>query len=65
MDLREHKRAIKRFLAIWLGLCSSLTLLCGSVAIESKSKITYLGLTFDNDMSFSYMGNSVIKKGNF
>ena len=37
---------------------------CGSVAIESKSKITYLGLTFDNDMSFSSMGNSVIKKVN-
>ena len=37
----------------------------GSVAIESKSNITYLGLTFDNDnMSFSSMGNSVIKKVN-
>ena len=30
--------------------------------MESKSKITYLG--FDNDMSFSSMGNSVTKKGN-
>ena len=27
MDLREHKNAIKRFLAIFLGSCSSLTLL--------------------------------------
>ena len=27
MDLREHKNAIKRFLAILLGSCSSLTLL--------------------------------------
>ena len=36
----------------------------GSVAIESKSKITYLGLTFDNDMYFSSIGNSVIKKVN-
>ena len=35
---------------------------CGSVAIESKSKITYLGLTFDSDMSFSSLVNSVIKK---
>ena len=42
----------------------SLTISCGSVAIESKSKITYLGLTFDNDISFSSMGNSVIKKVN-
>ena len=42
----------------------SLKISCGSVATESKSKITYLGLTFDNDMSFSSMGNSVIKKFN-
>ena len=27
MDQREHKNAIKRFLAIFLGSCSSLTLL--------------------------------------
>ena len=27
MDLREHKNAIKRFLAICLGSCSHLTLL--------------------------------------
>ena len=49
---------------IQLTRTDSLKISCGSVAIESKSKITYLGLTFDNDMSFSSMGNSVIKKVN-
>ena len=49
---------------IRLARTDSLKISCGSVAIESKSKITYLGLTFDNDMSFSSMGNSVIKKIN-
>ena len=49
---------------IRLARTDSLKISCGSVAIESKSKITYLGLTFDNDMSFSSMGNSVIKKVN-
>ena len=49
---------------IQLARTDSLKISCGSVAIESKSKITYLGLTFDNDMSFSSMGNSVIKKVN-
>ena len=49
---------------IRLARADSLKISCGSVAIESKSKITYLGLTFDNDMSFSSMGNSVIKKVN-
>ena len=49
---------------IRLARTYSLNISWGSVAIESKSKITYLGLTFDNDMSFSSMGNSVIKKGN-
>ena len=46
---------------IRLARTDSLKISCGSVGIESKSKITYLGLTFDNDMSFSSMGNSVIK----
>ena len=49
---------------IRLARTDSLKIYCGSVAIESKSKITYLGLTLDNDMSFSSMGNSVIKKVN-
>ena len=49
---------------IRLARTDSLKISCGSVDIESKSKITYLGLTFDNDMSFSSMGNSVIKKVN-
>ena len=49
---------------IRLARTDSLTISCGSVAIEAKSKITYLGLTFDSDMSFSSMGNSVIKKVN-
>ena len=49
---------------IRLARADRLKISSGSVAIESKSKITYLGLTFDNDMSFSYMGNSVIKKVN-
>ena len=49
---------------IRLARTDSLKRSCGSVAIESKSKITYLGLTFDNDMSFSSMGNAVIKKAN-
>ena len=48
---------------IRLARTDSLKISCGSVDIESKSKITYLGLTFDNDMCFSSMGNSVIKKG--
>ena len=47
---------------IGLGRTDIFKISCGSVAIESKSKITYLGLTFDNDMSFSSMGNLVIKK---
>ena len=49
---------------IRLARTDSLQISCGNVAIESKSKITYLGLTFDSDMSFSSMGNSVIKKVN-
>ena len=49
---------------IRLARTDSLKIYCGSVAIESKSKITYLGLTFDNDMSFSSLGNSVMKKVN-
>ena len=49
---------------IRLARTDSLQIYCGNVAIESKSKITYLGLTFDSDMSFSSMGNSVIKKVN-
>ena len=49
---------------IRLARTDILKISCGSVSIESKSKITYLGLTFDNDMSFSSMGNSVIKKVN-
>ena len=36
---------------IRLARTDSLKISCGSVTIESKSKITYLGLTFDNDMS--------------
>ena len=40
---------------IRLARTDSFKISCGSVAIESKSKITYLGLTFDNDMSFSSM----------
>ena len=44
---------------IRLAITDSLKIACGSLAIESKSKITYLGLTFDNYMS---IGNSVIKK---
>ena len=49
---------------IRLARTDSLKVSCDSVAIESKSKITYLGLTFDSDMYFSPMGNSVIKKVN-
>ena len=37
---------------------------CGSVTIESKSKIIHLGLTFDSDMYFLSMGNPVRKKVN-
>ena len=44
---------------IRLARTDRLKISCGSVAIEGRSKITYLGLTFDNDMSFSSMGNSV------
>ena len=49
---------------IRLARTDRLKMYCDSVAIEARSKITFLGLTFDNDMSFSSMGNSVIKKVN-
>ena len=39
MDLREHKNAIKRFLAIFLGSCSSLTLLKGRHLGEHCSNV--------------------------
>ena len=34
---------------IRLARTDRLKISCGSVAIEARSKITYLGLTFDND----------------
>ena len=37
---------------------------CNSVEISSKSQVKYLGVTIDNDMSGSTMGNSVVKKIN-
>ena len=49
---------------IRLARTDSLNISCGSVAIESKSKITYLGLTFDNDMSFASVWSSDIKDVN-
>ena len=38
MDLREHKNAIKRFLAIFSGSCSSLTLLYGLREINNGAQ---------------------------
>ena len=58
------QRASWLLLKYALARTDRLKISCCSVAIEARSKITYLGLTFDNDMSFSSMGNSVIKKVN-
>ena len=49
---------------IRLARTDSLKIYCGSVTIESKSNITYMGLMFDSAISFSSMGNSVITKVN-
>ena len=43
---------------------SKMNITCDNVEIEAKSSVKYLGLTMDQDMTGTTMGNSVIKKIN-
>ena len=55
MDLREYKNAIKRFLAILLGSCSSLTLLL-QVKCHFNSSMLYVYHEYGSSVCLTKLG---------